>query len=842
MTQFEQWIEALRARGLKPTRRGHYWTARCPAHNDRRASLSVSEGREGRVLVKCHAGCSFEAIRAALDSDVATAAQRRSESHGLPPASSEPEPPPTPKPLPSGRNITLYHYVDADGSKVLVVARRQLSATDKTFSQWSPVEGGWIARGLGGSRKLPLYRLPELLAADPKLTVAIVEGEKCVHACLDAWPNQPVTTSAGGAAAWASTDWTPLAGRNVSIVADGNEQGHAYAVNVAELLLKLGCKVEVTLSPLDGTDIADWLETDRAGTPAKVKQYRRPYPFPDPEDTVLAEAAEIVAAEEEAIRDEEAEPLRANKHFRLLGIYGEAIGIQVAGQVLYRKRESLTSASTLIALAPQNFWLKLARAPAIGTVQARALGDDILRQAERIGPFDPTKARGRGAVKLPDGGIVYHLGDRLLDRGVEIGLDDERLIWLSEPRLELADNATDDEVRAVASAVLRYRWLTVDDGRRMLGWITAAICGGALEWRPHLSLSAPAESGKSWMLKNVVGPLMGDLAYRLADATPAAVARLTQNSSLAVLIDEAEPTETWVLDVLKQLRISAGAEGLRVRADATSGGVVAQAPRYCALLSATKMAALGAADASRLAMIRLGDEVDDWPTLEMEILGAMAAADRIRSRIVRSVDWVVNRADELTRELQQQGIGSRAAALSASLTAGWQFWGIDRAIVPAGTARAERSDAESALLELLALTHREAGAHERSVRALLRDDLISGRSAVGDLYGMRREGDDLLVMPRHSGLATNLRRARSALADVDLGRLLRQIAGVEVPTNGRRIGGERGRVVVFPFETLARLGIDWDIPEEEIPRDTDPPPRGDPAPPPDRTLDDERNF
>ena len=50
-----------------------------------------------------------------------------------------------------------------------------------------------------------------------------------------------------------------------------------------------------------------------------------------------------------------------------------------------------------------------------------------------------------------------------------------------------------------------------DDGRRFLGWMTAAIVGGALEWRPHLLLTAPSTQGKTWMLKNVLEKLMGPL-------------------------------------------------------------------------------------------------------------------------------------------------------------------------------------------------------------------------------------------------------------------------------------------------------------------------------------------
>ena len=42
------------------------WSARCPAHHDRHPSLSIGVGREGRVLLKCHAGCQIEGIVEAL--------------------------------------------------------------------------------------------------------------------------------------------------------------------------------------------------------------------------------------------------------------------------------------------------------------------------------------------------------------------------------------------------------------------------------------------------------------------------------------------------------------------------------------------------------------------------------------------------------------------------------------------------------------------------------------------------------------------------------------------------------------------------------------------------------
>ena len=42
------------------------WLARCPAHDDRNPSLSIGTGHDGRVLLRCWAGCRTSDILAAL--------------------------------------------------------------------------------------------------------------------------------------------------------------------------------------------------------------------------------------------------------------------------------------------------------------------------------------------------------------------------------------------------------------------------------------------------------------------------------------------------------------------------------------------------------------------------------------------------------------------------------------------------------------------------------------------------------------------------------------------------------------------------------------------------------
>jgi hypothetical protein len=46
---------------VKRTAEGE-WLACCPAHDDKSPSLAVKEASDGRILVHCFAGCSFEEV------------------------------------------------------------------------------------------------------------------------------------------------------------------------------------------------------------------------------------------------------------------------------------------------------------------------------------------------------------------------------------------------------------------------------------------------------------------------------------------------------------------------------------------------------------------------------------------------------------------------------------------------------------------------------------------------------------------------------------------------------------------------------------------------------------
>jgi hypothetical protein len=75
----EQFANLLDAR-----RSGEGWMAKCPAHEDRTASLSVGEGRDGRVLLSCFAGCSVYAITSAVGIELTDLFPPRIDTYAAP--------------------------------------------------------------------------------------------------------------------------------------------------------------------------------------------------------------------------------------------------------------------------------------------------------------------------------------------------------------------------------------------------------------------------------------------------------------------------------------------------------------------------------------------------------------------------------------------------------------------------------------------------------------------------------------------------------------------------------------------------------------------------------------
>ena len=275
--------------GVKPA--GGGWSARCPAHEDRKASLSISEGDDGLALMKCHAGCTAEAVCAAVGLTL----------RDLMPARDDPALPRNGKAKPTAKSFTtanaavaglerrhgerskLWTYTDAAGNPVGLVVRWDRAGGGKDIRPVSKHADGWRVGAISDPR--PLYRLPELSEAK---RVLVGEGEKAADAAHAL--GFTVTTSAGGSQAASKTDWSPLAGKEVWVLPDNDAPGRKYASTVAGILANLSLSPQVKIIELpelpDKGDIADWI--DARGDGAKPDAMRT-------ELEALAEAAESEA-------------------------------------------------------------------------------------------------------------------------------------------------------------------------------------------------------------------------------------------------------------------------------------------------------------------------------------------------------------------------------------------------------------------------------------------------------------------------------------------------------------------------------------------------------------------
>lgn len=61
------------------------WIACCPAHEDRTPSLGISEGEDGRILIKCFAECSIENIVGAVGCTLSDIMPEKALAHRMNP-------------------------------------------------------------------------------------------------------------------------------------------------------------------------------------------------------------------------------------------------------------------------------------------------------------------------------------------------------------------------------------------------------------------------------------------------------------------------------------------------------------------------------------------------------------------------------------------------------------------------------------------------------------------------------------------------------------------------------------------------------------------------------------
>lgn len=250
--------------------------------------------------------------------------------------------------------------------------------------------------------------------------------------------------------------------------------------------------------------------------------------------------------------------------------------IDAKGQLRGLGPKDLTRNGISSLVGTQQQWLldnfpraKRSRNGVSDSFRPEAVADRILAACTVMGFWQPRQMiRGRGAWLGEDGDLVLHLGDQLWIKGrlVPVGRRADYIYQLGmampRPARDAAGTTAAAEVMARLESWSLRRGLL--DRHLLLGWICAAMVGGALEFRPHIWWTGESGTGKS-TLQLLVGSLFQTSGIvKVSDATAAGVWQALGYDSIPAALDEME----------SEADASRSQSIIKLMRQATTGGVV----------------------------------------------------------------------------------------------------------------------------------------------------------------------------------------------------------------------------------------------------------------------------
>ena len=233
----------------------------CPAHDDKNPSFSAKMAADGKLLIKCHAGCSSEEVVRSLGWEMRdlfpVTSRRRQKSVGKTPEDCIAKYPFTRE----HGQPTIWWYHNRDGKKFSACVRWDKADGGKVYRPLTKrSDSGWEWKAKSDQR--PLYDIHKLILLEKDELIFFVEGEKSAEAAKHL--NLFGTTTQQGSNSPRKTDFQVLEGRTVIILPDNDEAGRDYTKKVSKLCFGAGSK-EVRVVDLskffhelgEGGDIAD---------------------------------------------------------------------------------------------------------------------------------------------------------------------------------------------------------------------------------------------------------------------------------------------------------------------------------------------------------------------------------------------------------------------------------------------------------------------------------------------------------------------------------------------------------------------------------------------------------
>jgi putative DNA primase/helicase len=271
-----------------------------------------------------------------------------------------------------------------------------------------------------------------------------------------------------------------------------------------------------------------------------------------------------------------------------------------------------------LRLAPLWFWER--NYPGERGANYVAAANALIRACERVGVYDESRVRGRGAWwDEKDGLTVLHMGDRIITSNgtatstVPIHLvPPGHYIYEVAPvlRLDYQHPLSSDEACQLTVLLAELSWEQPISSRLLAGWLALAPICGAIEWRPHVFIVGAAGTGKTWVVNNIVRPVVGPIGLICQSETTEAGLRQTLGSDARpVIFDEAEGenmrAQARIQNVMALMRQSSSETGGTIIKGSMSGAAQSYQIRSCFLFSAINAGVHQHADVTRISILAL---------------------------------------------------------------------------------------------------------------------------------------------------------------------------------------------------------------------------------------------
>jgi putative DNA primase/helicase len=495
---------------------GDGWVARCPAHDDRTPSLSISE-HAGRILVRCFAGCSQTAVITAL------------RERGLWRSAG------------SGRTVPRKRERNNSRERTDVALR--------IWRQAQPAVGTFVESYLR-TRGIMLHVMPETLRHarlhhkdSGQILPAMVAAVQDVSGDIVAIHRT-----------FLRSDGTAKAGTGRAKMMLGPTAGGAVRLTEAGECLAIAEGVETALSVHIATGLPAWAALSTSG----IRSLKLPA-LPLASDVIIAADADDsgagLAAAQCAATRWQAEGRRVRIALPPVGMdFNDVLREHGAARVceLFDSAQPVTAETepsvsvddtddSISRLLTDAGLAALPDSPRAAAVESalRTLGgllisaDPLRRAVVRSAASELLKAR---KVNSPTSLVDAALGtvaptDAKVGQGTALTLSDP------EPWPDAVDGAA--LLDALARVFTRHVVLPIGAAAALALWVLQTYCLDAFEVAPILGITSPQkECGKTTLLSVLAGAVRR--ALPAANISPAAVYRTIEIADPTLLIDEAD--------------------------------------------------------------------------------------------------------------------------------------------------------------------------------------------------------------------------------------------------------------------------------------------------------------